>query len=97
MERDLLILRRIHTSNNFADSLTKPVGKDLHYRHNEYLLEKKYLNTVLFTANVSKTQVRLKHTIVYKDVYLLSKRRRVLYTLGGSTYSTPPRLRSIAH
>ena len=40
VERDLLILHRIHTSNDFADSLTKPVGKEMHYRHNEYLLGK---------------------------------------------------------
>ena len=35
VERDLLILRRIKSSDNFTDSLTKPVGKELHYPHND--------------------------------------------------------------
>lgn len=38
---DLLIFKRINTSDNYADSLTKPLTKDLHYRHNDYILGKK--------------------------------------------------------
>ena len=40
VERDLLILRRITTNDNYSDALTKPVGYDLHYRHFEYILGK---------------------------------------------------------
>ena len=40
VERDLLILKRINTSDSFTDPLTKPMGKELHARHNEYLLGK---------------------------------------------------------
>lgn len=40
VERDLLILKRIKTTDNYTDPLTKPMGKELHNRHNEYLLGK---------------------------------------------------------
>ena len=40
VQRDLLIFRRIKTIDNYADSLTKALSKDLHYRHNDYILGK---------------------------------------------------------
>ena len=40
IERDLLIMKRITSSDNFTDPLTKPMGKEMHARHNEYLLGK---------------------------------------------------------
>ena len=57
VERDLLILRRIKSSDNFTDSLTKPVGKELHYRHNDYLLGKimpKYVSMVKYPSVETK-------------------------------------------
>lgn len=41
VQRDLLIFKRIKTIDNYADSLTKALPKDLHYRHNDYILGKK--------------------------------------------------------
>ena len=40
VEKDLMTFKRISTSHNYADSLTKAVTKELHYRHNDYLLGK---------------------------------------------------------
>ena len=40
VQRDMIIMKRIHTSDNYADTLTKPLGKQLHYRHNDFLLGK---------------------------------------------------------
>ena len=40
VQRDLLIFKRIKSSDNYADALTKTLPKDLHYRHNDYLLGK---------------------------------------------------------
>ena len=37
---DLLLLKRITSSNNYSDALTKVMTKDLHYRHNDYILGK---------------------------------------------------------
>ena len=33
-------MQRITTSDNFVDPLTKPMGKEMHLRHSEYLLGK---------------------------------------------------------
>ena len=41
IERNLLILRRIASPDNFVDPLTKPMGKEMHLRHSEYLLGKR--------------------------------------------------------
>ena len=38
MERDLLLFKRISSTDNYSDSLTKPMTKDLHYRHNDYTM-----------------------------------------------------------
>ena len=40
VERDLLILRRISTSDNYADAMTKALGTNLFYRHFDYILGK---------------------------------------------------------
>ena len=40
IERDLLIMKRIASPDNYTDPLTKPMGKELHACHNEYLLGK---------------------------------------------------------
>ena len=40
VERDLLILKHINSIDNFTDPLSKPMGKELHARHTEYLLGK---------------------------------------------------------
>ena len=38
VERDLLLFKRISSTDNYSDSLTKPMTKDLHYRHNDYTM-----------------------------------------------------------
>ena len=40
IERDMLLMKRISTSDNFADAMTKPMGRQLHYRHMDYILGK---------------------------------------------------------
>ena len=40
VERDLLLLKYIPTTDNYADVMTKPTGSQLHYRHNDYILGK---------------------------------------------------------
>ena len=37
-EQDLIILHKIHTSHNWADSMTKPQGKTLFYRHMNHIM-----------------------------------------------------------
>lgn len=38
VERDLLVLRRITTSDNYSDALTKVVGRTLYYHHFNYIM-----------------------------------------------------------
>ena len=40
IERELIIMKRIPTSDNCADALTKSLGRQLHYRHTDYILGK---------------------------------------------------------
>ena len=40
IERELIIMQRINTSDNSADALTKSLGRTLHYRHTDYILGK---------------------------------------------------------
>ena len=40
VERDLVIMKRINTTDNYADSMTKSLGRQLHYRHTDYILGK---------------------------------------------------------
>jgi deoxyuridine 5'-triphosphate nucleotidohydrolase len=40
VERDLLTLKRINTSDNYADVMTKQTGRTLFYRHMNYILGK---------------------------------------------------------
>ena len=40
VNRDLITFKRITSSNNYSDTLTKVVTKELHYRHNDYILGK---------------------------------------------------------
>ena len=40
IERDLILMKRINTSDDSADTLTKSLGHNLFYRHNDYILGK---------------------------------------------------------
>ena len=40
VERDLIILQRINTSDNEADSMTKATDRTLFYRHNDFIMGK---------------------------------------------------------
>ena len=40
VERDLITLKRITTSDNYADIMTKAVDRTLFYRHNDFILGK---------------------------------------------------------
>jgi hypothetical protein len=38
VERDLLYLKQISTYHNYADALTKPLGRTKHYKHFDYIM-----------------------------------------------------------
>ena len=38
VERDLLLLRHINTADNYADALTKALGRTLFYRHMNFIM-----------------------------------------------------------
>jgi hypothetical protein len=38
IEQDLLTMKYISTSDNYSDSLTKALAKQLHYRHFDYIM-----------------------------------------------------------
>ena len=38
IKRDLILMKRVHTSLNGADTMTKQTGKQLFYRHYDYIL-----------------------------------------------------------
>ena len=40
VERDLIVLKRINTTDNYSDAMTKSLGRQLYYRHNDYILGK---------------------------------------------------------
>ena len=40
IKKDLILMKRIDTADNCADALTKTMGRQLHYRHNDYILGK---------------------------------------------------------
>ena len=40
VEKDLMTFKRIATAHNYADPMTKVLSKELHYRHNNYILGK---------------------------------------------------------
>ena len=40
IQRDLLVLRRINTGDNYSDALTKPLGRTLFYRHMNFIMGK---------------------------------------------------------
>ena len=40
IQHNLLILHRINTSDNYSDTLTKPLGQTLFYRHMNFIMGK---------------------------------------------------------
>ena len=40
VQKELILMKRIGTHDNYSDALTKAMGRQLHYRHNEYILGK---------------------------------------------------------
>ena len=38
VERDLVLLKRIQTENNYADAMTKVLGRIKHYKHFDYIM-----------------------------------------------------------
>jgi hypothetical protein len=54
VERDLIRLKRINTSDNYSDVLTKATGRTLFHRHINYILGK------ILPAYISENNVRTK-------------------------------------
>ena len=58
IENDLVIMKRIKTADNSADSMTKSLGCVLHYRHFDYVMEyhePEYTGTVKIKGNHTTT------------------------------------------
>ena len=58
VERDLVTLSRISTSDNYADPMTKSLGCQLHYRHNDYILGK------IIPSYAAAYTIQQPHTVV---------------------------------
>ena len=70
VKRDLILMKRISTSDNYADSMTKALGRQLHYRHNDYILGKHvppYINKNLFIEQLCETSVATQPPSVITD------------------------------
>ena len=47
VEQDLMILQRINTAENAADAMTKPLGRQLFYRHADTIMGRRVPQYVL--------------------------------------------------
>ena len=56
VDRDLIILRRINTSDNYSDAMTKPLSRILFYRHMEYIQGKIIPTYAQMHQDKSRTQ-----------------------------------------
>ena len=74
VQRDLLILHRINTSDNYADAMTKALGRTLFYRHVNFIMGK---IVPQFAYNMMDLVVRRlydRHVSIYdKNLRLLSR------------------------
>ena len=61
IERDIIILKRIQSKNNYSDSMTKPVPRDLYTRHNEYIMGK-YIPKYSYLFELQNAVVNLLHS-----------------------------------
>ena len=57
IEKYLILMKRINTADNCADALTKTMGRQLHYRHNDYI-----------GKNHTTICCRLFHTTPYRSI-----------------------------
>ena len=66
IQRDLMIMKRISTSGNCSDIMTKQTGRQLFYRHFDYIMGRiiphyaKHLNT--------KQQINIMHQNIYNTI-----------------------------
>ena len=58
VEHDLLIMKRISTSDNYSDPMTKQVGRVLHYRHFDYILGKQVPKYTKFRMSMSPSGIK---------------------------------------
>ena len=74
VQRDLLILHRINTSDNYADAMTKALGRTLFYHHVNFIMGK---IVPQFAYNMMDLVVRRlydRHVSIYdKNLRLLSR------------------------
>ncbi len=67
IEKDLLDIRRICTSDNYSDGMTKPLGRTLFYHHNNYVMGR--IVPTYAKHVITKT---IKSTSLYRDIRRLS-------------------------
>ena len=84
VEQDLVIMKRVKTSDNAADGLTKSLGRILHYRHFDYIMghhKQQY-------TDKNNTDHRISHT---------SQSGLSMYDTNKSNKSVPPNKGGIIH
>ena len=62
IKRDLILMRRVKTTINSSDTMTKQTGKQLFYRHFDYILGQVIPNFV----KVDKTQISTLNSNAYE-------------------------------
>ena len=74
VERDLLTMKRINTSDNSADAMTKATARTLFYRHNNHIMGKVipfYVNFVTQSKRDNKNVSKI-NCIIAQNVYTMN-------------------------
>ncbi len=66
VERDFVVLKCIRTSDNYAAPMTKSLGHQLHYRHNDFIILGKIIPKQAAVYNIQQP-----HTLEYKHTIFL--------------------------
>ena len=76
VERDLILLKRISTADNYSDAMTKPLARTLFYRHMDYIQGKyvpEYARKINehFLSHENKTPVEMPMSeTIHKLMYI---------------------------
>jgi hypothetical protein len=99
VERDLMVLSRIDTSQNMADSYTKPLPRILFYRHNDYNMGRvpptyspKYLDCLRIYSVADKGKTTKQREYTARVAKTVAHWELIVSFLHGSTYRTSRQL-----
>ena len=77
VEKDLVIMKRVTTKDNYSDQMTKALGRILHYRHNDYILGKHKPAYVVSSKSDKHNLPKVKSTVLDSGT---------LSSMGGVSY-----------